>query len=72
MDRKKNDDEWHLWFAWHPVTASDPLDEAGQASRAVWLQWLERSRNHYALLGDTRTRYRLTAVPPRPENHLAV
>ena len=35
---KKNQEKWHKWFAWYPVTVHD-ID--GQDYR-VWLQTIER------------------------------
>src|SRR5215210_9421586 len=35
-------EEWHRWFAWHPVEAGDSL---------VWLKWIER-RRCYAVIDE--------------------
>ena len=35
-------EEWHRWFAWHPVEAGDSL---------VWLTWIER-RRCYAVVDE--------------------
>ena len=35
-------EEWHRWYAWHPVEAGDTL---------VWLRWIER-RRCYAVVDE--------------------
>jgi len=35
-DRFKRSQQWHLWFAWHPVV----IKYADESEEWIWLRWL--------------------------------
>ncbi len=57
FERTKEDDDYHWWFAWRPVSLYGPDEwdrqRLGHYPRLVWLRnvlrWRNRPRTYYAL-----------------------
>jgi hypothetical protein len=47
-EKRREKENWHYWFAWHPVMATD---DDGLTWR-VWLEFVYRSGKYWSLWGD--------------------
>jgi hypothetical protein len=43
-ERRRAKEEWHRWFAWHPVRVA--------SRHCLWLEFIERKGTYEGFIGD--------------------